>query len=241
MALVVVDPGHQVGGEVDDLLELLGLELFLRLDAGQQVGEPRPGAAQVPDVHHRCLQLDVAHPLPTHLRAGHLDAAALADDPLEAHPLVLAAVALPVTSRSEDLLAEQAVLLRAQRAVVDRLRLLHLAVRPRADLIRGGQPDLELVEHVHVKHFVSHCVRWSVVADRSSSALVARIGGRFSSSCLSWSETARSGALRARRRPRRCPAPGGRCRCRAPRQRGTRPRRGRGSRSRCHRRRAPRR
>ena len=155
MALVVVDPGHQVGGEVDDLLQLLGLELFLRLDARQQVGEPRTRPAQVPDVHHRCLQLDVAHPLPTNLRTGHLDAAALTDDPLEAHPLVLAAVALPVTSRSEDLLAEQAVLLRAQRAVVDRLGLLHLAVRPRADLIRGGQPDLELVEHVHVKHFFS--------------------------------------------------------------------------------------
>ena len=66
------------------------------LDAGEQVGEPRPGAAQVPDVHDRSGQLDVAHPLAADLRAGDLDAAALADDALEAHPLVLAAVALPV-------------------------------------------------------------------------------------------------------------------------------------------------
>ena len=225
MALVLVDPRHQVGGEVDDLLQLLGLELFLRLDAGQQVGQPRPGAAQVPDVHHRRLQLDVPHPLPTHLGAGHLDAAALADDPLEAHPLVLAAVALPVPSRSEDLLAEQPVLLRAQRPVVDRLRLLHLAVRPRTDLIRGGQPDLELVEHVHVKHSL-------ISLSRSS---------RVSCSCSVLRNSARRGALRARRRPRRCRALGERCRCRAPRRRGTRPRRGRGSRSRCRRRRAPRR
>jgi hypothetical protein len=28
MALLLVDPGDQVGGEVDDLLELLGLELL---------------------------------------------------------------------------------------------------------------------------------------------------------------------------------------------------------------------
>ena len=37
---ILVDPRHQVGGEVDDLLQLLGLELFFRLDAGQQVCQP---------------------------------------------------------------------------------------------------------------------------------------------------------------------------------------------------------
>ena len=227
VTLVLVDPGDEVGGEVDDLLQLLGLELFLRLDAGQQVGQPRPRAAQVPDVHDRRFQLDVAHPLAAHLRTSHLDAAALADDPLEAHPLVLAAVALPVAGRSEDLLAEQPVLLRTQRAVVDRLGLLHLAVRPRADLIRGRQPDLELVEHVHVKH-----VCLSLRVCRRACVVIRRVVVR---SC------GRPGGPRARRRPRRSPAPGGRCRCRAPRRRGRRPRRGRGSRSRCRRRRAPRR
>src|SRR5207244_2555855 len=48
--------------------------------------------------------------------------------------------------------AEQAVLLGLQRAVVDGLRLLHLAVGPRADLIRGGQADTELIEVVDVQH-----------------------------------------------------------------------------------------
>jgi hypothetical protein len=100
-----------VGGEVDDLLELLGLELLLRLDAGEEVGEPRPGAAQVPDVDGGGGELDVAHAVATDLRARDLDAAALADDALEADALVLAAVALPVAGRPEDLLAEQAVLL----------------------------------------------------------------------------------------------------------------------------------
>ena len=57
LAAIDVDPGDQVGGEVDDLLELLGLEFLLRLDAGEEVGEPRPGATEVPDVHGQCGQL----------------------------------------------------------------------------------------------------------------------------------------------------------------------------------------
>jgi hypothetical protein len=128
VALGLVDPGDEVGREVDDLLELLGLEFFLRLDAGEEIREPGARAAQVPDVNDRSRQLDVAHPVAPHLRARHLDAAALADDALEADALVLAAVALPVASRSEDLLAEQAVLLGTQRAVVDGLGLLDFAV-----------------------------------------------------------------------------------------------------------------
>ena len=43
VAALVVDPGDQVGGEVDDLLELLGLQLLTGLDAGQQVGQPASG------------------------------------------------------------------------------------------------------------------------------------------------------------------------------------------------------
>jgi hypothetical protein len=97
-------------------------------------------------------QLDVAHAVAAYLRAGDLHAAPLTDDPLEPHSLVLAAVALPVPSRPEDPLAEQPVLLRLQRAIVDRLRLLDLTVGPRADLIRRGQPDPKLVEVVHIQH-----------------------------------------------------------------------------------------
>ena len=128
VATLLVDPADEMRREVDDLLELLGLELLLRLDAGEEIGEPRAGAAEVPDVHGRCGQLDVTHAVTAHLGAGDLDAAALADDALEADALVLAAVALPVARRPEDLLAEQAVLLGTQRAVVDRLGLLHLTV-----------------------------------------------------------------------------------------------------------------
>ncbi len=149
---LVVDERHQVGGEVDDLLELLGLQLLTDLGAHEQVGQPRTGAAQVPDVHDRRGQLDVAHPLATHLRARDFDATALADDALEADALVLAAVALPVLRRTEDLLAEEPVLLRLERAVVDGLRLLDLAVRPHADRVGRGQTDPQLIEVVHIEH-----------------------------------------------------------------------------------------
>ncbi len=152
VATLLVDPGDQVGGEVDDLLQLLGLELLADLGAHQQVGQPRPGAAQVPDVHDRRRQLDVAHALTPDLGAGHLDAAALTDDALEADALVLAAVALPVLRRPEDLLAEEAVLLGLERAVVDGLRLLDLAVGPHADRVGRSQPDAKLIEVVDVEH-----------------------------------------------------------------------------------------
>ena len=144
-AALVVDPRDEVGGEVDDLLEALRRDV-------EQVAEPARDTLEVPDVRDGRGELDVAHALAAHLRARDLDATALADDALEADALVLAAVALPVLGRTEDLLAEQAVLLRLERAVVDRLRLLDLAVRPRADLVRGGERDGELGGVVHVEH-----------------------------------------------------------------------------------------
>ena len=59
---------------------------------------------RVPDVGDRRGELDVAYPLTPHLGPGDLDTAALADDALEADPLVLAAVTLPVPGGAEDLL-----------------------------------------------------------------------------------------------------------------------------------------
>ncbi len=83
-----------------------------------------------PDVRHRHAELDVAHALAPDLAQRHLDAAAVADHAAIADPLVLAAVALPVLDRTEDPLAEETVLLRLERPVVDRLRLGDLAPRP---------------------------------------------------------------------------------------------------------------
>ncbi len=126
-------------------------------------------------------EVDVAHALTAHLRPRHLDAAALADDALVADALVLAAVALPVLRRTEDALAEEAVLLRLQRAVVDGLRLRDLARAPRADLLRGGEADLDGVEVVDVDHASSssRIDGGEVRLGRLLGGRLARVGGVF--------------------------------------------------------------
>src|SRR5205814_2946214 len=106
----------------------------------------------------------VAHALAPHLGQRHLDAAAVADHTAIADPLVLPAVALPVLDRAEDALAEQAVALRLEGPVVDRLGLGDLAPRPPgalplqlqalalllvlgpANLLGRGNPDLDVIE-----------------------------------------------------------------------------------------------
>ena len=90
----------------------------------------------------------MAHALAAHAAQRDFDAALLADDALELHALVLAAQALVVLHRPEDARAEQAVTLRLEGAVVDGLGLLDLAVRPGQDLLRAGDRDLHLIEHL---------------------------------------------------------------------------------------------
>src|SRR4029079_15930375 len=110
-----VDRGDDRRGEVQNLLELARRDV-------EQVADAARDALEEPDVRDRRGQVDVAHALAAHLLARHLDAAALADDALVADALVLAAVALPVLGGTQDALAEQAVLLGLERAVVDGLR-----------------------------------------------------------------------------------------------------------------------
>lgn len=119
-------------------------------------------------------RLDVAHPLTTDGRTGHLDAAALTDDALEADALVLAARALPVPGRAEDLLAEEAVLLGLEGAVVDGLGLLHLAVAPLADGVSGGEANAQFVEEVDVEHVVPSLVALESVECGSEAGCVCR-------------------------------------------------------------------
>src|SRR6185503_9200549 len=142
-ARLAVDPGDDRRREVQDLLELLGSHV-------EQVADTARDALEEPDVADGRGEVDVAHALTAHLGPRDLDAAALADDALVADALVLAAVALPVLGRTEDALAEQPVLLGLQRAVVDRLRLGDLARAPGADLLGGGETDLDGVEVVDI-------------------------------------------------------------------------------------------
>ncbi len=147
VALFLIDAGDHVGGEVDDLLQVLRRDV-------EQVAQTGRHTLEEPDVGHRSGELDVAHALTTHTALGDLHATAFADDALEAHALVLAAGAFPIAGRSEDLLAEQAVFLRLQGTVVDGFRLLDLAVAPVADVLGGGQADPQFVKCVDVQHSI---------------------------------------------------------------------------------------
>src|SRR5205085_4958766 len=138
-----VHRGNDRGSEVQDLLELARGDV-------EQIADAARDALEEPDVRDGSGQVDVPHALAAHLLPGHLDAAALADDALVADALVLPAVALPVLRGTEDALAEQAVLLGLERAVVDGLGLGHLTGRPLPDLLGGGETDADCVEVVDV-------------------------------------------------------------------------------------------
>jgi hypothetical protein len=60
-------------------------------------------------------------------------------------------VAFPIFGWPENLLAEQAVALGFERAVVNRFGLLDFAERPSANLFGAGKPDTHRVEIVHIE------------------------------------------------------------------------------------------
>ena len=130
-----------------------------------------------PDVSHGHGQLDVAHALATHAGGGDFHTAAVADCPLVLGTLVAAAGALHVTRRAEDALAEETALLRLERAVVNRLRVLHLAVGPGADVLRACDGDADLVEvlgllvvEVNISHMGDLLKVWLIYSLESSSS-----------------------------------------------------------------------
>ena len=130
---------HHEGFEVQHALDLAQRHVQHQADArGQRLEEP--------DVRDRRGQLDVAHALAAHLGHGDFDAALLADHAAVLQALVLAAQALVVLDRSEDLRAEQPVPLRLEGAVVDGLGLLHLAVGPGVDHVRRREADADGIE-----------------------------------------------------------------------------------------------
>src|SRR6266571_1689314 len=93
---------------VDDLLEITQREI-------DQVAHWRGQSLEEPDVRDGYGELDVTHALATDAAQGDFDAAAIADHTTITDALVLAAVAFPVLDRTEDALAEQAVLLGLER------------------------------------------------------------------------------------------------------------------------------
>src|SRR6202034_1284383 len=140
-----IDARDDRGREVEHLLELARGDV-------EQVADAARNALEEPDVRDGGGEVDMAHPLAADLLARDLDAAALADDPLVADALVLAAVALPVLRGPEDTLAEQAVALGLERAVVDRLGLGDLTRGPIADLLARREADTDRVEIINIDH-----------------------------------------------------------------------------------------
>src|SRR5262249_53452226 len=114
----------------------------------EQQTDPARQGLQEPDVRDRRRQLDVAHALAPHPRQRYLDSALLANDTLVFHALVLAAQALVILYRSKDAPAKQSVALGLEGTVVDCLRLLDLAIRPRQDFLRARNRNSDLVEHL---------------------------------------------------------------------------------------------
>ena len=123
------------------------------------------------------------------LRLDHLDAALLAHDAAVLHALVLAAVALVVLDRTEDLGAEEPVAFRLEGPVVDRLRLLHLAERPLADLVGRRDRDPQRVERERILGLLEQAVEIAQGAPPDSLALRALTSsGRFAAPSLVFDE-----------------------------------------------------
>ena len=143
-----IDAGDDVGSEVDDLFQILGCQV-------KQVTQTGGHTLEVPDVGDGGGELNVAHALTTYLGTGDFHAASFTDDALEADALVLTTGAFPVPGRTEDTLAEEAVLLWLQRTVVDGLRLFDLTVGPATNVVGASEADSERIEEVDVAHVTS--------------------------------------------------------------------------------------
>ena len=75
----------------------------------------------------------MTHTLTTNLCQRHFNATLLTDHTAMLEALVLTTETLVVLNRAKDLGAEKAVALGLERTIVNCLRLLNLAVRPRTD------------------------------------------------------------------------------------------------------------
>ncbi|MCG3768875.1 MAG: hypothetical protein JW394_0996 [Nitrospira sp.] len=124
----------------------------------QQGSDPTRYALQEPDVRHRSRELNVAHALPADLGLNDFDAALVADDAAVLHALILAAITLPILDRAENLRAKQSVFFRLKRPVIDGLRLLHFAVRPRPDFFRRRDLDLHRIECNPIARLLEKCI-----------------------------------------------------------------------------------
>ena len=79
---------------------------------------------------HGTGQFDMTHPLSTNLSQGHLNAALFTDNAAVLEPLVLAAQALVIFYRAENLGAKKTISLWFESTIIDGLWLFDLAKGP---------------------------------------------------------------------------------------------------------------
>src|SRR5207237_8232115 len=88
------------------------------------------------------------HPLSALARQSDVHTAAVANDAPMLDPFVFAAGTFPVLDRTENAFAEQAALFRLEGAVIDRLRVLDLALRPDANGFGRSDADADVIHQV---------------------------------------------------------------------------------------------
>ena len=141
----------------------IGFEVENAFDVAQRNVEHHAHTArqalQEPDVRNRARQVDVPHAFATHLGERDFNATLLADDAAILEALVLAANALVVLRRAEDLGAEKTVALRLLGTVVDRFRLLDFTVRPRMDLLGTRKTNADRIEMLVLLDLVENVVK----------------------------------------------------------------------------------
>src|SRR5690606_20340853 len=96
---------YEIGSKIENLLERARRHI-------ESTDNTAWNAVEILEMRYRSRELNMTHPFAANLSAGNLYSAAVTDYALIAHTLVLAAMTLPALRRTEDLLAEQAFLLR---------------------------------------------------------------------------------------------------------------------------------
>ncbi len=94
---------------------------------------------------HRRGETDMAHSLAADLCLDDLHAALFAHDAAVLHPLILTTIAFVVFGRAEDLGTEEPILLWLEGPIINRLRLFHLSMGPRFDLLRRGNGNADRI------------------------------------------------------------------------------------------------
>ena len=82
----------------------------------------------------------------------NFNTAALANNPLEPNPFVLAASSFPVFGGAKYLLAEKPVFFGFEGPVVDRFWFLYFAVGPGSDGVRCSEANPDIGELIDINH-----------------------------------------------------------------------------------------